>query len=408
MITPTLLGVVMFIKCVSAAILAASTFVSVAHAQGRPPAELPPAGFAGEQYIDSRGCLYIRAGHGGQVNWVSRIDRGRRAICGQTPSLSTMAAARRDLGAPDAAQYVPPPVTYGAPTPLAPVARRAAAPAPVAVQAPAPQPTRQMAQGYDVNGYGGWSGWHRTVDPAYDNNLNQNGVPARGGVETPNTGGHPNLLRRERGCPADAPYGRIYDTADGRNIMLCATQPHTLRNISTGQARQYHDQRVAQGGITGSAPSQVATAEGLLTPPAGYKSAWDDDRLNPKRSWGTPQGQAQMAQVWTNEVPQNLTNPAYTREQPRVTHSSKGTVAPRPVMAGARFVQVGSFGVAENATRAAARLQAMGYPVQVTRSAIRGKPVQIVRAGPFGSEGQAAAALSAARGAGFGDAILRR
>lgn len=407
----------MIIKCLPAAILAAAASVTIAHAQGRPPAENPPAGYAGQQYVDSRGCLYIRAGHGGQVNWVARIDRARNAICGQTPSTRTMAAARQELSAqapvqqaaapvraPAAAQYVPPPVTYGQPRPLQPAAQQVARPAPAPVQA-APRAPVQVAQGYDRDGYGGWSGWHRQVDPQYDNNLNPNITPKRGGVSTPNTGGHPTLLRRENGCPADAPYGRIYDTSDGRNIMLCADKPHTLRNISSGQARDMHDRRIAGGSAPGSAPTRVAGTD-LMTPPAGYKAAWEDDRLNPRRSWGTAEGQARMAQVWTNDVPQTLTHPAHALPQ-RATVSSKGTVAPRAVT-GARFVQVGSFGVPSNAARAADRLRSMGYPVQVTQSAIRGKPVQVVKAGPFGSEAQAVAALGAARGSGFADAILRR
>lgn len=70
------------------------------------PAEMPPPGFEGVQYVDSRGCAYIRAGMGAQVTWVPRVDRDRNPVCGLPPSLggvtSTAATAtpRRTAATP--------------------------------------------------------------------------------------------------------------------------------------------------------------------------------------------------------------------------------------------------------------------------------------------------------------------
>lgn len=53
---------------------------------GPEPAELPPPDFAGQQYVDSRGCLFLRAGYGGQTLWVPRVTRAGQPLCGYPPS----------------------------------------------------------------------------------------------------------------------------------------------------------------------------------------------------------------------------------------------------------------------------------------------------------------------------------
>jgi hypothetical protein len=78
-------------------------------------------------------------------------------------------------------------------------------------------------------------------------------------------------------------------------------------------------------------PSQpVATQDVILPPgadrsaalpaiPEGFRAAWTDDRLNPRRGWQSPDGVEATGQVWTNTVP-------------RVLIGSAGALPPRPAV----------------------------------------------------------------------------
>jgi cell division septation protein DedD len=50
------------------------------------PAELPPADFAGQQYVDTKGCMFVRAGTEAEVLWIPRVSREGKPICGNPPS----------------------------------------------------------------------------------------------------------------------------------------------------------------------------------------------------------------------------------------------------------------------------------------------------------------------------------
>lgn len=60
---------------------------------GGGPAEVPPANYAERFYVDSQGCMFIRAGSAGQVQWVAQVKRNRQPVCGLVPTRAAGTAA---------------------------------------------------------------------------------------------------------------------------------------------------------------------------------------------------------------------------------------------------------------------------------------------------------------------------
>lgn len=185
-----------------------------------------------------------------------------------------------------------------------------------------------------------------------------------------------------------------------------SAQPAVQTQVAAARPVAPAYQPAASNGLSAGVASNA-----VPKPPKGYKLAWKDDRLNPLRGQGTASGQAMQDQLWTRDVPAVLVaerpRQAAAPTQRGVQTSVSTMSAPTQPVASALYVQVGTFGEPGNAAGASARLAAIGLPVASGKLTKGGRALQIVYAGPFGSQAEAQMALIAARGAGFADAFIR-
>ncbi|MBT8152895.1 SPOR domain-containing protein [Epibacterium ulvae] len=400
-----------------------------------PPSEVPPNSYQGRQFVDSRGCVYIRAGIDGQVNWVPRVERNRRQLCGFQPTnvAGTTAPARQ------AATSASGPELITLPAADQPGATAAATPPAAARPAPVVQPPKVVAQQKP-----------RRAAP----------VPARA---APAPQPKPQTVRRvQRAVPAPvvvAPQPTSPTTAAG----TCAGLSEISRQYtnSTGVRCGPQDQSPVTFGPQSSLQlppdtrvlpahlySDRQLAKGVETPP-GYRTVWQDGRLNPKRgeqdliprsvtSHVVPEGFVRVpssaprlnpnrgqrtlagdqrtAQIWTETLPRKLvpvpTPPTVTVEKrAQQTNAQLGFLSAdqsAQLAASPRYVRAGVFSDAADADIAAQRLTAQGLPVRLGRMTRQGQNYKVVLAGPFHGDSAAHAALSTVQNAGFTRARLSK
>ncbi|MQQ09964.1 SPOR domain-containing protein [Epibacterium sp. SM1979] len=435
-------------RIIALAIIAGGAFGQDARAQqfrtASPPAELPPSSYQGRQYVDSRGCVYIRAGIDGIVNWVPRVQRNRRQICGFQPTdlagtAAAPAPARRASAAPElitlpeadrpnATQAAPtaaaaPTVQAAAPTVpattrkvVAPQKPQRRAPTPV-VAAPAPKPDPTPAP--QVKRVRRVEAAPLVIQPA---------PTAKATV-------------RDSACDGLSEVSRQYTNSTG---VRCGPQSQSPVSFGPQSSLQLPaDTRVLPAHLY----SDRQQAAGI-TPPPGYRTVWEDDRLNPRRaeqdlfpraavSEDTPEGftrvadslprfnpnrgvrtaagDAQTAQVWTDTLPRKL-----VAKQPARTITVENRSQHTPAQLGflssdvsaelaqpLRYVRAASFADPAQAKAAAGRLAASGLPVRMGRASRQGKELKVVLVGPV--RGAAAqAALGSVQQAGFPAARLSK
>lgn len=296
--------------------------------QAATPAENPPSSYTEDVYVDSRGCIYVRASIGTTVNWVPRLSRDRETVvCGLTPSGTGAATA-----APATAATTP----VAPVAPVIPVAPAPVAQAPVPLEAAQPAPIDAPVQA--------------AISPATLPAGQAPGIGAETASAVP-------LAARPPVKPAPSGSGAVSRTMD----VTCPTAGASVRvNVGADTVRLRCPEGLSR------------STSYLITHGNGTRS-----RVVARLASASPFDSADRAS--------GLHTAAFG-----TVHG--GTTAAVP---GARWVQVGAFGVSGNATRAIAQLKRLGFG---TATAQTRSGLTLVMAGPFNDASGLKRALHALRG----------
>lgn len=341
------------------------------------PVPAPPDDFAGSQYVDGKGCVYLREGS----DWTLSLDKAGAAICGFPPTLSSR---RTD---PDLDRVLPPEHAEVAETaesllmrqlssglrqgefladPLPPQERRTPdlPERPTAMQKDLVQIAAHQSALRNALKGAGQSGSKLCDLLGYvpDNNR----APILGGDVT------------EGLCPgmrAPLPEERITTGASPeRSMQVANDQPKMGREGRTDE-------------VTRTTPRPSTAVSGASPEPKQPPSALT--LAKPSKSQAAAAGGASVVA---------------RKDRPAKPSAPQGV---EMIPASARYVQVGTYLDDDNAVLTIRRLSQLGYPVVQQRVPVTNGTSRVIMAGPFKDRQSLIAALNRLRGNGYAKAIAR-
>lgn len=300
------------------------------------PRNPPPPDFRGREFVDSRGCVFIRAGSTDVTNWVPRIAQGRTVLCGRTPTrvassgprVTVFDAGTRVTIRDDAGRAAPPAAapaavaSAGAPTRQVvrqPAAVPSGAPGPTVFETeisiaraegrlrvpPAAAPAMVVAAGAPRAG----TPAPRAAPAAADTRVaagtcpdgrpaTHAGLPVRCGPQ----GLHPgDFVRQQPGrTGTGVPGPTLPGAAPG--VPLCADGRPAMH---AGLPVRCGPQGLHPGDFVRQQGSRSGAVIAPVTVPAGYV-ALNAGQPNPGSGRGTAAGEAATDLVWTRTVPRRL------------------------------------------------------------------------------------------------------
>lgn len=328
-----------------AAAVFAVTLTGAVHAETRQgPAEIPPASFTGNQYIDSKGCVFLRAEFAGQTSWAARLGRDRKPVCGYDP---TVIVAEK----PAAPAAEPAPAATSEPAAAKPAA------APVATTAAATKPAA----------------------PAAPKKQKRKAAPVAAKPSTLALVATREVGRDATYCPSRAKDAQRYLLSDGKRVTRCAN--------GDDEAVGFINSLGVPGLVVSDrAPTARETRLATQAEQGSYRVTWVRGDLS-------PEGEAAFAAGASGSVIVEDGVPG----RPVMVNAA-------PVATGAGpYVQIGAFADPANAERALRKLNSLGLPASVGVGSLK-----VVLAGPFGSAAEVSNALALLRQNGYRDAFPTR
>jgi len=422
--------------------------------QAGPPAEFPPASYQGKQYVDSQGCVFIRAGVDGNVTWVPRVSRSRKQLCGYQPTVVAGSTRSQTQSGP-APQLITLPASQHPSSPTSTSSTDAKTPQSVAgsnVPATA-APTKPQRQATTAARSTPPVTAPQRAKPAPVRPVQQTVAVAPAAPRAA-----PSAEQVLSACSHTSALGQQYSHEGAR----CGPQIASPVTYGSGVGPKTALRLTPNTRVVPTHVYQARRHSQGLTVPAGYRSVWQDDRLNlhradrglkpavlsavaevpagfvlanreddrlsTQRGMRTAAGDAQSDLIWSRTVPRKLValpldrsvvtlSPRAARSQAeaqdhmvlRLSTRSAPGAEPAPSAPGSRrYVRAATFADPAAARIAAQGLAASGLPVRLGSLTRKGKVYKVVLSGPFNTDSAANAALTQVRAAGYSGARLSK